>query len=203
MASLEYVTDQYGSYWRGNTFDITMDQMKVNAAYIWKYLGSRGWTLPAVAGILGNTRYESGHNPAIWEHLQELPANGYGLVQWTPSTKFTDWAESEGYAIDEMWPQLERIIYEKDNNLQWRTSEAFPISITRYWNTMSHGAYWCGGAWFTNYERGAHPEVVTIRQQAAREWAYYLVTLPDPTIPAANKWVIYKRGAYLCNEENN
>lgn len=202
MAELEFVTDQYGSYWRGNTYSISMAQMRTNAAYIWNYLGANGWSLVAVAGILGNTQYESGHNPAIWENLQELPENGYGIVQWTPSTKFTDWASAEGYEINQMWPQLERIIYEKDNNLQWSTSAEFPISITRYWNTQSHSAYWCGGAWFTNYERGPNPEVVTLRQEAAREWAYYLATLPAPSLRKSGNWVIYKRGAYLIEENS-
>jgi hypothetical protein len=199
--ALEHVTDQYGTYWRGNDFDITQAQMEENAAYIWNYLGSRGWTLVAVAGILGNARWESGMNPAIWQNLDPVPSNGYGLVQWTPSTKLFDWLDEMGYPHDVMWAQLDRIIYEKDNNLQWRTSAEYPISFPKYWNTMSHSASFCGGAWFTNYERGAHPEVAPIRERTAREWAYYLVTLPDPSpVPTgrgSGKWVIYKRGVGL------
>ena len=199
--ALERVTDQYGSYWRGNDWNITRAQMELNATYIWNYLGSRGWSLQAVAGILGNTQFESGHNPAIWENLQPVVSNGYGLVQWTPSSKFIDWATSMGYATDEMWPELERILYERDNNLQWRTSQDYPISFGKYWNTHSHSASWCGGAWFTNYERGAHPEVVHIREAAAKEWGYYLYSLPSPTIKGRySNWVVYKRGAYQINE---
>lgn len=63
---LELRTGTYGEYW-GNTYDssnaLNMEQMKVNATYIWNALGSQGWTLNAVAGILGNMQSESSINP--------------------------------------------------------------------------------------------------------------------------------------------
>ena len=40
-----------------------MEQMQVNARYIWAYLQTQGWTLNAVAGILGNMQSESAINP--------------------------------------------------------------------------------------------------------------------------------------------
>ena len=63
---LEQRTGQYGTYW-GNTYNssntLTMEQMKVNAIYIWNYLREQGWTLNAVAGMLGNMQSESAINP--------------------------------------------------------------------------------------------------------------------------------------------
>lgn len=63
---LEQRTGTYGTYW-GNTYDssnsLTMAQMQVNAQYIWSALSSQGWTLNAVAGILGNMQSESAINP--------------------------------------------------------------------------------------------------------------------------------------------
>ena len=63
---LEQRTGQYGTYW-GNTYNssntLTMEQMKVNATYIWNYLREQGWTLNAVAGVLGNMQSESSINP--------------------------------------------------------------------------------------------------------------------------------------------
>lgn len=63
---LEQRTGQYGTYW-GNTYNssntLTMEQMKVNATYIWNYLREQGWTLNAVAGMLGNMQSESAINP--------------------------------------------------------------------------------------------------------------------------------------------
>jgi hypothetical protein len=64
--SLEQRTGNFGTYW-GNTYDssnsLTMEQMKVNALYIWSALSNAGWTLNAVAGILGNMQSESAINP--------------------------------------------------------------------------------------------------------------------------------------------
>ena len=40
-----------------------MEQMEVNARYIWAYLQMQGWTLNAVAGVLGNMQSESAINP--------------------------------------------------------------------------------------------------------------------------------------------
>lgn len=37
--------------------------MQVNARYIWAYLQAKGWTLNAVAGVLGNMQSESSINP--------------------------------------------------------------------------------------------------------------------------------------------
>ena len=42
---------------------LNMSQMKVNATYIWNYLREQGWTLNAVAGMLGNMQSESSINP--------------------------------------------------------------------------------------------------------------------------------------------
>lgn len=59
-------TGTYGTYW-GNTYDssntLSMAQMQINATYIWSSLSAEGWTLNAVAGILGNMQSESAINP--------------------------------------------------------------------------------------------------------------------------------------------
>lgn len=59
-------TGKYGTYW-GNTYDssqsLTLEQEKINATYIWNALQAQGWTLNAVAGMLGNMQSESSINP--------------------------------------------------------------------------------------------------------------------------------------------
>lgn len=63
---LEQRQGTFGNYW-GNTYDssqaLTQSQMEVNATYIWAYLRQQGWTMNAVAGILGNMQSESSINP--------------------------------------------------------------------------------------------------------------------------------------------
>lgn len=64
--ALEQRTGIYGTYW-GNTYNssqsLTLEQEKINATYIWNYLREQGWTLNAVAGMLGNMQSESAINP--------------------------------------------------------------------------------------------------------------------------------------------
>lgn len=63
---LEQRTGTYGTYW-GNTYNssnaLNMSQMEINATYIWSALSAQGWTLNAVAGMLGNMQSESSINP--------------------------------------------------------------------------------------------------------------------------------------------
>jgi surface antigen len=47
------------------------EEMKKNAQYIWQYFGSRGWSVNAVAALLGNLQSESGMSPSIWESVIE------------------------------------------------------------------------------------------------------------------------------------
>ena len=94
---LEQRTGAQGTYW-GNTYDssnaLTMEQMKINANYIWKALKLQGWTKNAVSAILGNMQSESSINPGRWQSDRvggNPEGHGYGLVQWTPYTKYTNW----------------------------------------------------------------------------------------------------------------
>lgn len=74
------------------TCKLTEHQMSSNARYIFNYLRLFGFTKQAACGVLGNMQVESYRmDPGIWEVLNNTK-HGYGLVQWTPATKFIDWA---------------------------------------------------------------------------------------------------------------
>lgn len=66
----DYITD--GQVVAKNTI-LSEDEMKINARYIWQYLGSRGWTLNAVAGMLGNMQSESTISPNRYEISSSAP----------------------------------------------------------------------------------------------------------------------------------
>ena len=58
---------------------LSMDEMKVNATFIWGYMKTRfNWTLEATAGMLGNAQAESTINPA-------RPQNNAVNNKWYPS----------------------------------------------------------------------------------------------------------------------
>ena len=116
----------FGSYY-GSTYDssnaLTITQMQVNARYIYYALLSHGFTINAIAGILGNMEVESSMNPGRWQSDRvggSTEGHGYGLVQWTPYTKYTEWCTSNGYVDpSEMDNNIRRIAYEIENNIQW------------------------------------------------------------------------------------
>lgn len=134
---------------------LTLDEQKVNALYIRDYLLPRGWSMNAIAGMLGNMAIESTINPAIWENLDAgNDALGYGLVQWTPATKFIDWCDARRLDITHMDSALARIEYELDNGLQWIATDAYPMSFADF-KTSTQSAYYLGCAFVANYERPA------------------------------------------------
>lgn len=102
---------------------LKQNQMLTNARYIYKYLNDEGWESNAIYAIIGNMEEESTINPGRWQNGYKTASNGYGLTQWTPSTKLTDWSSNSG-DIDN---QLKRILYEvKHENEQWVSSKKSP-----------------------------------------------------------------------------
>jgi hypothetical protein len=72
----------------------------------------------------GNMQSESAINPGRWQSDIVMPSDptyaGYGLVQWTPYTKYTNWIVNQGFSDpSEMDANIFRILYEVANNLQW------------------------------------------------------------------------------------
>ena len=67
-----------------------------NAQAIADRLANLGYvTKPAAVGIIANMTHESWLNPGQWELGSNMdPSRGFGLGQWTPSTKYTNWLGS-------------------------------------------------------------------------------------------------------------
>ncbi|MES9681817.1 phage tail tip lysozyme [Gottfriedia acidiceleris] len=113
------VKGQYGKFYSSNKY-LSMEEMKVNAKYIFKVLTEKGWTPQAIAGMLGNIQTESTINPGLWQSMRENDMHmGFGLVQWTPASKFINWAKKEGMDYKSMDANLSRILWEVENKAQW------------------------------------------------------------------------------------
>jgi hypothetical protein len=157
-----------------------MEEMTVNAQYILEYLTTRGWTKNAVCGILGNMQSESSINPARWQSddIGNM-SGGFGLVQWTPATKYIDWANSQGLPYKEMDSNLARILWEVENNQQWIDSNMTFQQFTQSTDT----AYNLAMKFISAYERPANPNQPARGTQAD----YWFTTLtgggvtPTPT----------------------
>lgn len=176
--------------WITGNFALDESQMQNNAKIIYSYLQPKGWTLNSIAGILGNMETESYINPGIWQDLKPYKL-GYGLVQWTPYTKYSEWAgtgwENNGNK------ELDRIIWEFDNGQQYYKTTAYPLTASQF-KTSTNSPEYLAYAFLYNYERPADKNQPQ-RKTDARKWYDYLSTVdpnnpdnppvppPDPPVP--------------------
>jgi hypothetical protein len=169
---------------------LTVDEMKDNAQYILDKLVSKGWTVNAVCGMLGNMQTESTINPGIWESLNYgNMSGGFGLVQWTPATKFTEWADGNGYVWNDIDGQIERIVYEKNSGLQWGSTSSYPMTFEEFSQSTETPSY-LAMAFITNYER---PKVLDQPNRAtqAEYWYNTLQHIPTPQPTKKKKMPLY------------
>lgn len=154
-----------------------------NANNIAYYFTQRGWTIDSVCAMLGNMQLESYLNPAQWEHgypVEVVGTHGFGLVQWTPWTKYTTWAGADWKTNFDK--QLERITYELQNDEQWISTTTYPLSFYQFTQATDaqYTLDWLTLCFFYDYERGVGGE--SIRQSNARHWYQYFTGNP-PTPP--------------------
>ena len=119
-----------------NTY-LSMENAMDNAQYIYNFMIRNGASQNAALAVLGNMYAESTCNPGIWQNLDSSRTDlGFGLVQWTPSTKYTNWAAAKGYESKNINGQLQRILYEKNVGIQWQKEKSMRIIGKRIWRWM-------------------------------------------------------------------
>lgn len=178
--------------WITGNRSLTLEEMKNNATLLWGVFKPLGWSLNAVCAMLGNMQSESTINPSRWESGIIEPQQGYGLVQWTPSTNVTDWLVANGYPIDSGNGQCARIVYEKDNGLQWIPTTQYPLSFIEF-STSKESPYNLALAFLSNYERPFDPNQ-PIRGEQANFWFEYLGGKPEPIKRKNNfPWFIFMK----------
>lgn len=177
------------SWIKGNRY-LSESEMQNNALIVYDRLKKRGWSTNAIAGLLGNMESESTINPAIWQSLDSGNVDGgYGLVQWTPATNYTNWAYSKDYDITDGDRQLQWIDEETNGFGQWIQTDAYPIPFSTFKKSTKSPEY-LASAFLKNFER-AGVEVEEQRRTQARKWYNYLKdvnvdtenTEPDVEIP--------------------
>ena len=104
-----------------------------NAQLVANHLIPQGWTKESVSALCGNMRHESSINPDMYEFNYAWGDDrGYGLVQWTPRSKYWDWAESRNLPPRNGDSQLARIDYEVEQNIQWISTPNYPESYAQF-----------------------------------------------------------------------
>lgn len=154
----------------------------------------REWTPEAVAGILGNMTIESTINPSRWQN--DTPPDdpetsdaetGYGLVQWTPYSKYRDWVIGDGDTgydptIWGTWQnngylQTERVAFERREELQWIPTSKYNYNFHDF-TAKEDDPKILAEAFLLDYERPADPSATLNDRQDWAEYWYYRVTRP-------------------------
>lgn len=92
---------------------LTDTEKKSNAKIIYNYLKYKGWSKNAICGAIANMDAESSLSPGRHE-IEDHDNDGdkaYGLLQWDPPTKWTNYALEHDYELDNIYRQLDYLIY--------------------------------------------------------------------------------------------
>ena len=137
---------------------LTESQSLDNAQLVANFLVGKNWSKKAICAILGNMRHESSVNPNMYEYNYDWSADrGFGLVQWTPRSKYWNWALDNGYSESELRDgdaQLDRIDYEVNQGIQWISTPNYPLSYASFRQGDGTLEY-LTRAFIWNYERPA------------------------------------------------
>lgn len=141
------------------------ENRKENARYIYKFFTAKGWTLNAIAGMLGNMQAESN---IIADINDKSGGGGYGLVQWTPKSKLVNWAKKNGLDHRTVDTQCRRLQWELENKEQFYKTKAYPMTFKEYVKSTESAEY-LSKVFVYNYERPANKNNPK-RQTWAIEW---------------------------------
>ena len=174
---------------------LSLEEMKINAEYIAWYLMGKGWTLNAIAGMLGNMETESTINPGIWQNFAVNVGPAFGLVQWDPYTKYTNWCDANGLDPAAMDSALKRIEWELENHEQYYATSAYPETFAEF-KVSTKDPYYLGMAFLANYERPKDPDQ-SQRGTQAEYWYTYLSGIDiDPGSPGSGTTSKRKKRKY-------
>ncbi len=115
---------------------------------------AQSWTRNAIAAMCGNMRIESSINPNVWEYgYGHSIERGYGLTQWTPASKYLNWATGEGFQYDDGYSQLMRIEYEILQGIQWGPLAKYNNISFLDFTRSNESVSWLTQAFIWCYER--------------------------------------------------
>ena len=146
-------------------YNRTSNEAFQNAICTYRKLSALGWSLNAICGVYGNMEIESGYNPWRWEsddvpYYPSTPSYGYGLPQFTPSSKYISSSYAQSYAgYAPNWADHTGSPDDGDAQLEFIHNHADYISTTDYpltfaeFKISTYNAGLMAVAWMYNYER--------------------------------------------------
>lgn len=205
--TFEYTASSWTTLWRylgsttldwikGNRY-LNQSEMNNNATIVYSVLTSYGWSYNAICALLGNMQVESTINPGVWQGLTQNPLLGWGLVQWSPSTNFTDWADQNNYQHDDGNAQLEWIDSVTTSFGQWVPRDGYDISFDDF-KVSSESVDYLTRAFAHNFENPPNPDN-PVRTENANYWYEYLQNVnpfnPHPGVRVKHMpiWMMLRR----------
>lgn len=180
-----------GSYAKGST------ECTANAKEIYAYLAARGWTLNAVAGVLGNIWAESGMNPWRWQDdiVRATTGSpwydiGYGFFQITNAGIYINMAQAKAHEYygpnfsNKTGKSTDGItqLYVVDNNLYggYIMKSSYPLSFSAFKASTASPSY-LAAAWLVNFERPQdQSDAVKVYRGDLANYFYNLLSGSDP-----------------------
>lgn len=162
--------------WISDNRYLIRSEMDSNAIKFYYTMTRLGCSYNAIVGMLANIEHESKINPGVWEDFR-VRWRGYGLTQWSPYTKYSDWAGADWE--DNGQKECERIIYEGNYGIsqydanQWFSNwyapyvgypEQPPISLFDYLRETALSPKVLADYWLLYYE---HPDESNIPNRIA------------------------------------
>lgn len=190
---------------------LTQDERYHNAQNVYYFFKTLwGWRTEAIAALAGNMEAESWLSPTQWQG-GDAWSGGLGLLQWTPYTLLTDWAQDNGLDPFDGLTQLKRLVYEYQNGLEYYQTPLFPYPPYT-WYQFAHTDIGSDGNYITVeqateafvwcYLRPADPSATMAnRKSAANKYFDYFQTLPPNPPGYIPYWLLFKmRKGGLSNQ---
>lgn len=184
--------------WTNNLNALTTAQKQENVKIINSYFRGLGWKTLPIAAMLGNMELEGQMNPAQWQSGLAIYSGGFGLCQWTPYTKLSDFL---GQGWEQNYNgQLERIKWEsqpENQGVQWLTFGGVTIdgeyfnfenyTFQQFAHDTTHDLRWLTACWEQCYERGT--PMINSRYNYALQWLDFISHLSTGNMPI---WMMCK-----------
>ena len=107
-----------------------------NCYMVYSFFYDLGFTNESIAGIIGNLQKESHTNPGVYQNLDDTSStNGYGLAQFTPNTKWFNYASSHNIDVsdaDENGDGQLEYINQGETLGEWITTTSYPYSWAQF-----------------------------------------------------------------------
>ena len=184
----------YGNYYLNTV------QMQYNVDYITAWRKDNWTELTDISyfGLLGNLQQESTINPGLWQN-RTVGRGGFGIAQWTPASKLTNWLRPQGLPDYDMVGQLRWIKEYTIPYGQWQR-KAYPYNVDfMTWVTYSgDDLTWATVCFEMCWEQAGNAQMQN-RIRYAKQWADYVGS--DHPIPDPGPWTPPgpDNPAYGCN----